>query len=181
VSPFDTFAREQMRHLGQTARRLRIPAHEAEEMLQEVLVRLWQADVERDRWEGWVWAAMAFRRLTYLRTTRRHARLEAAVVEHIERQLATPPPDVVTYQRECELELAGLAEQLGPARREVVRLYLLEEVPMTEVAARLGVSENTAKDRWRLAQIDMRAAWDRQRARERWRMAVDGVNGRTWP
>jgi RNA polymerase sigma-70 factor (ECF subfamily) len=163
-----------MRRAGELGRKLGIPEHQAEEALQESLARLWQkrASVEPGRWEGWLWNAMQFRVLVYFRARRRAGKYQADLGRLLERWQESARPEDVAHQAACDRELRALVDALAPPRREVVQLYLLEDVPMDEVAARLGISENTAKDRWRLAQIDMRAAWKRARAAERRALAV---------
>jgi hypothetical protein len=76
------------------------------------------------------------------------------------------------HLRQCERELLHRIDLLRQEQRDVVRLYLIEELPMTEVATRLGISVNTAHTRWRLAQSSMRAAFDRERAKERFKIVA---------
>jgi RNA polymerase sigma factor (sigma-70 family) len=159
----------QVRRAAELGRRLRIPEHTAEELLQECLLRLWQeqATVDRARWEGWMWKAMHLRRLHCLRAARRAAKFEQRSAYEHHSPHESGQPDVGLYLAQCERDLCALAAGLPAVRREVARLYLLEELPMADVAVQLGIPENTAKDQWRLAQIDMRATWERDRARER--------------
>lgn len=177
---FNAFVVAQIKRAGELGRKLRIPEHVAEEALQECLARLWQkrARVDPARWEGWLWNAMQFRVLVHFRSLRRAGKYEAGLGRLLERWQESAAPDEVTNFGQCDRELRVLVDALVPERRAVVELYLLEDVPMEEVAARLGIPENTAKDRWRLAQIDMRAAWERGRAGERFLLGLAGLRRR---
>lgn len=164
----DAFARAAMKRAAELGRRLGIPEHAAEEILQECLVRLWQ---ERDRldrswWEGWLWKAMHFRRLKYFRAARGAAKHQQELARSSGELPEGERPDASLHLAQCERDLRALVGALDPVRREVVRLYLLEDMPMAEVAVELGIPENTAKHHWHIAKREMRAAWERDRARE---------------
>lgn len=55
--------------------------------------------------------------------------------------------------------LHRLIASLEPRRRAVLVAYELEEIPMAEVAAAMGIPVNTAWNRLRLARADLAAAW----------------------
>ena len=170
----EAFVKEQYERLPDIARRLRVPEHEAEDVLQRSLEKLWMhhVAVERSRWDAWLWHTMRFQCMDRSKRARRAREMETEVTLLLEDWQSGPSPEVEAYQRECEGELLALLERLAPERREVVRLYLIDDLPMGEVAARLGISENTAKDRWRLACGDMEHHWGRERARERSRLGI---------
>ena len=65
---------------------------------------------------------------------------------------------------EEERALEGLLRTLAPERRDVIAAYDFDEQPMREVAVTLGIPENTAWNRRRLAIRDLRAAWERRLA-----------------
>jgi len=72
-------------------------------------------------------------------------------------RLGIAVPDLGERDYERVVQLAGLAdvrtivadafEQLGPDQREAVRLRVVDELPYPEVAARLAISEQTARAR----------------------------------
>jgi len=163
------FMKAQYERVPALAARLRVPVHEAEEMLQRALEKLWlhHESVDPSRWEAWLWQTIRFQRLDGLKRARRAQSVEPELALVLEQCQRRGSPEVEAYERECAGELGALLDSLAPERREVVWLYLIEELPMAEVAGRLGIPENTAKDRWRLACDDMVAGWERRRAAER--------------
>lgn len=48
-------------------------------------------------------------------------------------------------QREAEMEVANLLEELTPKQKQLIRLAKLEELPLNEVALRLGISLSSVK------------------------------------
>lgn len=163
------FMKAQYDRVPALAARLRVPVHEAEEMLQRALEKLWlhHESVDPSRWEAWLWQTIRFQRLDGLKRARRAQSVETELALVLEQCQRRGSPEVEAYERECAGELGALLDGLAPERREVVWLYLIEELPMAEVAGRLRIPENTAKDRWRLACDDMVAGWERRRAAER--------------
>lgn len=81
--------------------------------------------------------------------------------ERIERQalqkLGIEPPSLTEEEQARVLELAGLEQmravireelrRLGPSHQEAIGLRVLEELSYEEIAARLGVSQQTARAR----------------------------------
>lgn len=151
----------------------------ATDMVQDTLSRLWsrRAEVTPSHWPAWFRKTMLREAFHRSRAQRRAKRHEAAVAFELSIPPWNPTPEVELHQRECARELSHLLASLRPERREVVELHLLQELPMKEVAARLGIPENTAKNRWRLAQRDMNAAYRRDRARERFAAFVAALWG----
>jgi RNA polymerase sigma factor (sigma-70 family) len=172
-SAFAAFVTQEMSRIEEWARMMRIPVQDAEDIAQSALLSLWKhrGELEASWWPGWFWKAMLLRGRQYRRDGATHRQTlqehESAVSFLLQQRRINASPEVLTYLRECESYLLGLVNALHPDRREVVRLYLLEEVEMDEVAARLGLKLNTAKDRWLLARADMRADFERDRAKER--------------
>ncbi len=104
---------------------------------------------------------------SYSRTLRRARKYESAITYEIYEGRPVPSPEAELHLQHCETELLRLIDLLRPERRDVVKLYLLDELPMRDVAVQLGIPEDTAKNRWRLAQADMGRAFRRERAKER--------------
>lgn len=176
---FRAFAARQTstKSVRRQARLLGVPDDVAADMTQEALTRLWDrlATVAPARWPGWLQKTMLREALHRSRDRRRARRYEPAIAFELSLQPLDPSPEVELHLRECDLELTRLLDLLRPERREVVQLYLMEELPMKEVATRLGIPENTAKNRWRLAQQDMSAAFRRSQAKERFAAIVAPV------
>ena len=178
---FRAFVREQHRGVARWARRYGAAEALAADLLQSSLLCLWKRrdSVPRSAWEPWIGKAMLLRLLHHLRSTRRARVYESAVAYQTEVQQERPTPERATELGEDLRELLSLVDGLAPDRREVVRLYLIDEMSMDEVAARLGIPYETAKTRWHLAQQDMAAAWKRDRASEgferRWERFVAAV------
>lgn len=156
------------------ARALRVPSDRAEDILQSSLEKLLplRAEIESATWEPWLWNAMRLRSLDYFRSVRRARRHEARITLLLRDWQSCASPEAALYQRECERELSALLDNLAPERREVVSLYLIDGLSMKDVAASLGIPFDTAKNRWRLAAIDMAGAWERGRAKERSKSAI---------
>ena len=178
---FHAFVREQHRGVARWARAHGVPEALAADILQSSLLRLWEmrGTVGRSGWEPWIGKAMILRLLHHLRSARRARVYETALAYLTEVQQERPTPERATELGEDLRELLCLVDGLAPDRREVVRHYLIDDMPMDEVAARLGISYETAKTRWHLAQEDMAAAWKRDRAKERfqrsWELFVAAV------
>lgn len=64
-------------------------------------------------------------------------------------------------ERERSEHLLRLVAGIEPGRRGVLVAYVLEEMPMAEVAAALRIPVNTAWNRLRLAREELRAVWAR--------------------
>jgi predicted DNA-binding protein (UPF0251 family) len=118
---------------------------------------------------------MFFRGRKHIRSRRRAQEREVAFALYLQDELPSASPEVEMHLRQCERELLDRIEHLRHEQRDVVRLYLLDELPMEEVATRLGISVNTAQTRWRLAQSSMRAACTRDRAKERFQVVLAAV------
>ncbi len=171
---FRAFVSVQYERAQVWARALNVTRHDAEDITQEALLRLWQnrAAIERSGWPGWLWTAMFFRGRKHHRSRRRTQEYEAAFALYLQEEIPSASPEVAMQMRQCERELLHRIALLRHEQREVVRLYLLEELPMEEVATHLGISVNTAHTRWRLAQASMRAAFTRDRAKERFKVVL---------
>ncbi len=168
---FATFVVKQTdpRSMRRFARIFHVPKDVAADMTQDALVSLWRhrEAVAASRWAGWFHRTMLRGAFSYARARRRAWKYEAAITYEIYEGRPVAPPDVELHHQECEHELLRVIDLLRPERRDVVTLYLLDELSMKEVAEQLGIPEDTAKNRWRLAQLDMSRAFRRERAKER--------------
>lgn len=130
---------------------------DAEECLQEAYVRAWQ------RWrrlstydEPVAWVRQVAFRLTTGRwrrkvTSRRHAHRLAQSVD-----VAGPSDDTVT--------VVALLRRLPTAQREALVLHYLADLPVADIAVRLGVPEGTVKARLARGRAALQAQSSREKA-----------------
>lgn len=78
----------------------------------------------------------------------------------------SPHAEDAHLAKERRLLLADLLAEVSSERRAVLVAYRLEEIPLAEVAASMGIPQNTAWNRLRLGIADLRAAWLRRLARD---------------
>lgn len=82
--------------------------------------------------------------------------------------------DHVAAEQQAQL-IAELLSRLDPQRRVVLVMHDMLDIPVVDVARELGINENTAQNRIRLARNDFRAAANRLTAEKR---AALGLAGR---
>lgn len=166
---FTAFVKTHVKRVSEHARWLHVSQDAAEDILQLALEKLYlcRGVIEPAHWEGWLRTSMLFRSMHHFRGVRRARKNELDVTLVAAELPGSASPETEAYQRECAGELLALLGGLSPERREVASLHLIDDLPLREIATRLGIPENTAKHRWRLACIDMAGAWSRGRAKER--------------
>ena len=128
----------------------------AEDLAQEVFVKLWQA---LPRYDGraqlstWIYAITRNAAVSALRSRRRTVSLSdegvQAEAEGIARETADSPDDAALRRR---------IEALPEKQRQAVTLYYLDERPVDEVAAMMGIPVNTAKTHLHRARASLAAA-----------------------
>ena len=128
----------------------------AEDLAQEVFVKLWQA---LPRYDGraqlstWIYAITRNAAVSALRSRRRTVSLSdedvQAEAEGIAREPADSPDDAALRRR---------IEALPEKQRQAVTLYYLDERPVDEVAAMMGIPVNTAKTHLHRARASLAAA-----------------------
>lgn len=128
----------------------------AEDLAQEVFVKLWQALPRYDgraKLSTWIYAITRNAAVSALRSRRRSLSMsEVGVLAEVETVAATP---------EAEPEDAGLrrrVEALPDKQRQAVTLYYLDERPVDEVAAMMGLPVNTVKTHLHRARAHLAAA-----------------------
>jgi RNA polymerase sigma-70 factor, ECF subfamily len=128
----------------------------AEDLAQEVFVKLWQA---LPRYDGraqlstWIYAITRNAAISALRARRRSVSLsDPAVLEEVETGNAVQavPGDDATLRRRVEA--------LPEKQRQAVTLYYLDERPVDEVAALMGLPSNTVKTHLHRARASLAAA-----------------------
>jgi RNA polymerase sigma-70 factor (ECF subfamily) len=89
---------------------------------------------------------------------RRLARHRVEVLGEAEAENPAPAPDEEVALREARAVMAEALEAIELDRRAVFVLHVLDECPIPEVAAALGVPVNTAYSRLRLAREEFSSA-----------------------
>lgn len=151
------------RHAPWLAARLRgvLPASEVEDVLQETFLAVWRG-AGRYRPQpggsvgGWVWGIARRQAAQWLRR-RGPAELLLPALEAVDGQHPDDPAEAALSRDEVACAVSALGPEGGPAR-EIWRLMYLEDRPVAEVAALMGVPEGTVKSRARRARQLMRAA-----------------------
>lgn len=143
---------------------------DAEDIVQNALLALWE---RRDRVPPaarprWLQTAIHLR-IAELRRSRstesRYAR-RACWEAAIELDLLGARPEDQLAGKQVDAWVQRLVQELREERRAVVQSYFVEDQPMPEVAARLGLQEATAWSRWWDAKRDLRRMVRRARKRE---------------
>ncbi len=156
-----------------SARRLGVPAAEADDVVQETFLkalRLTGTYPEIGSERAWLFSIL-FRVVQHNRRSsqRRSARTE----DGVDLEFLPGAMDAVPDRRAENLENVRILEEildgLEPERRAVLVLAELEEKPLSEIAVILGINASTATSRLRLAREQVEAALSRRRARDGWR------------
>ena len=128
----------------------------AEDLAQEVFVKLWQALPRYDgraKLSTWIYAITRNAAVSALRARRRSLSMsDHAVREEVEGIAAAPVP--ATGDRELRRAVGALPEK----QRQAVTLYYLDERPVEEVAEMMGLPANTAKTHLHRARAGLAAA-----------------------
>jgi RNA polymerase sigma-70 factor (ECF subfamily) len=141
------------RHAPWLAARLRtvLPAAEVEDVLQETFLAVWRG---AGRYRparpagaagGWLWG-IARRQAGLLLRRRGPAALELTAELAGAGWLGGDPAEAATARADLDRAAGALGAAGGP-EREVWRLLYLEDRPVAEVAALMGVPEGTVKSR----------------------------------
>jgi RNA polymerase sigma-70 factor (ECF subfamily) len=153
------------RHAPWLAARLRaiLPAAEVEDVLQETFLAVWRgAGGYRPAGSagGWVWGIARRQAALWLRR-RGPAGLSLPVLVADDGRHAADPAEAVLSRAELADAVGALGPE-GSPDREAWRLMYVEDRPVAEVAALMGVPEGTVKSRAHRARELIRAALRRQ-------------------
>ena len=129
---FDTWVRPHL--LAPRRLAARLAPHDADDLLQDALVRAWQRWETYDERRGTVQAWLCAIVLDQSRQRRRRARPDPPAVL---------PPDMRDDAQAVDVELA--IARLARRQRQVVELYYFAGLPVADVAVALGVGEGTVK------------------------------------
>ncbi len=137
-----------IRHkLYRFALRITGSVHEAEDVVQEVLEKVWKTAPEQvgniQNWEAWCMTLTRNRSLdkTRSQTLRRAAPLEGVA----ERSSDTATPAQATEQNDLVNRVKMMMQQLPEKQRLVMHLRDIEELSYDEIAESLGISLDQVK------------------------------------
>ncbi|WP_437769015.1 sigma-70 family RNA polymerase sigma factor [Sorangium sp. So ce764] len=153
------------------ARRLGVPARDAEDLAQDALLRELEANQRVELGE----ARAAYGATIVLNLARNHlrnARRRGEVLtpfDDDEPHAASPTPEEMLRTQEREAVLRDLINEVDPKYRDVLIKHELEEVPLIELASELGLNPKTVSTHYLRALEDLAAAVKRRRARQRTR------------
>ena len=158
----DTALRELFnRHAAILAARLRtvLPASDVEDVLQETFLAVWKGAASyrpEGRAGGWLWVIARNQAALLLR---RRGPATAQLPEALLQEAALPgTPPAGLDPAEAALVRADIAAALSGPEGDVLRLMYVEDRPVAEVAALLGVPAGTVKSRAHRARRVLRTA-----------------------
>jgi RNA polymerase sigma-70 factor, ECF subfamily len=163
---FRTVFEREFDYVWLSLRRLGVHERDLEDVAQEVFVHLYRRldDYDESRpMRPWLFA-FAFRCASDWRRLARH-RVELLGDPAEPASPAAPADEAMARGQDLALLLRAL-EGVDIDRRAVLILYELDEVPMKEIAASLGIPLFTAYSRLRVARAELTTALARLRAQE---------------
>jgi RNA polymerase sigma-70 factor (ECF subfamily) len=119
---------------------------DAEDIVQEAFVKFWRRNHQVNN-RALLYATVRSIALDFIRRDRRRARREANVFVGTE---STIEPQF-ELEDETQAALAAAVDALPHDQREVLVLKIWNELTFAEIAAALGISQNTAASRYRYA------------------------------
>jgi RNA polymerase sigma-70 factor, ECF subfamily len=161
----DTALRELFgRHAPWLAARLRevLPAADVEDVLQETFLAVWRGARSyrpEAKAGGWIWG-IARRQAALLLRRRGPAQLPLPALvtaDGVTNGAAADPAEAAASRADLERAVAALGPEGSPVR-EIWRLVYVEDRPVAEVAALIGVPAGTVKSRAHRARQLMRTA-----------------------
>ncbi|MFO0589888.1 MAG: sigma-70 family RNA polymerase sigma factor [Polyangiaceae bacterium] len=173
----------QRRALG---RRLRVPAADAEDLIQDALTLLVENDHEVAPPARWSWFTRT------LHNQRMHVQRDRALATEREpvlkahfRALAPPleSPDAPILDEQRRSAARWLVAQVHESRRVVAELHLWEDRTLEEIAADMKLSLGTVRSRWDRAKEDMRAAIEREQKKQggfAWLVTIVALLSAAW-
>ncbi|MGK3986352.1 sigma-70 family RNA polymerase sigma factor [Sorangium sp. So ce136] len=151
------------------ARRIGVPERYAEDVAQDALLRAWEARERIEPGEDPAPYSVTIA-LNQARKHTRNARRRGEVLtafDDRELQDERPSPEDLIRRRQREALIRDLISEVDPGYREVLIRHELEEQPLAEIAAELGLQLETVKTQHRRARQQLKAAKRRWRARQR--------------
>lgn len=156
---FDALLRPHVPTLYRSAYRFTRRREDAEDLVQDLLTRLYPRTPELERVEDlkpWLLRSLYH---AFVDTTRKRQRIPEDACALDEEAMAAPEdPAQDVLQREQRLALNAAIEQLTPEQRAVVMLHLVEGYTLPELEQVLGVPIGTLKSRLHRAKAHLQDA-----------------------
>lgn len=150
-------------------RKLGVPEHDAEDVMQEVFLvvhRRLDAFEGRSAWTTWLYGITTRVYWNYARRqrTRPQASASASSLRLVD---PAPDPERLTEQREASRMLEALLGSLDPDKRAAYVLHAIEGLSAPQISAVTGVKTRTIYSRLRAAKSEIEASARRVQARAR--------------
>ena len=135
----------------------------ARELCTEAFVKVWN---RCDQWErrgpggAWIRRIAVNTALDWFRS--REGKIEAASVRRRVEEFSGLPegkdaePDYLLIRRELRRTVQETVQQLPESKKEIISLFLEEDLTTQEMAERLGIPEGTVKSRFYYARLDLK-------------------------
>lgn len=142
------------------------PAQFAEDLVQEVLVKLWNKAASYDPKHAavntWVFTIARNTRIDMIRKANRHEfALDADEIFDMEDE-NTPELHEQVAQRQYEKEVKGYLSALSSDQAHIVAKVYMEGKSHSQIAAEMGLPLGTVKSRVRLAMIKLKSIGEQQ-------------------
>jgi RNA polymerase sigma-70 factor (ECF subfamily) len=157
---WDEIVREHSARVYRLAFRLTGNPHDAEDLTQEVFVRVFRslANYEPGTFEGWLHRITTNLFLDQARR-RRRIRFEGLAEDAAERLRGHEPTPAQAYDdKKLDADVEAALEGLGPDYRAAVVLCDIEGLSYEEIAATVGVKVGTVRSRLHRGRAQLRAA-----------------------
>ena len=149
VAAFDALVRRYIDRALVVARRITGNTHDAEDLVQDAFMRALDRIGSFDNTRPF--GPWFFRVLTNTGLNARRARvLRMTEPEAVDAPSSDALPDEVVERHEIRERFDAALASLSPRQRLIVTLFEVDEVPSSEIAARLGIAQETV--RWHLHQ-----------------------------
>jgi len=149
MTAFETTAERYRRRVFSFARSLLSNHEEAEEVTQDVLIRLWRHErrVDQERLGGWILRVTRNACYDLLRRRRAQAASGPQVDEEeaAEVRSAEPDPEALLQATDFRRSLKEALDTIGEPYRTVVLLREVQGLPHREISESLGIPEATVR------------------------------------
>jgi RNA polymerase sigma-70 factor, ECF subfamily len=134
-----------------------VTTEQAEDLVQEAMLTLWRKAGLYDPAKGSVitWAFTIARNLRIDRL-RRESSMPLTTLDDYDEVSDEPGGEEMLSRKQAQAHVARALQEIPPEQREVLILSFVEDVPQSEIAARLSLPLGTVKSRMRLAYSRLR-------------------------